>query len=136
MVIDFFLCTVQVCLAYVTVRLLCGCAGHTACVGVLFTLCTLFASAQRHRNPGPQSRSAKLPVAVASSLTCSTPYRHDFRDGTARYVSRGVFCSCFASLQTTSTRFLIKRKKQPLCNRIPPTSSILATIADWNHHRR
>jgi hypothetical protein len=88
-------------------------------VGVLFALCTLFASAQRYWNPGPQRRSAKLPVAVASSLTCSSPYRHDFTDGTAHYVSRSVFCSCFASLKT-STLFWTKRKKLPLCNRIPP----------------
>ena len=88
-------------------------------VGVLFTLCTLFAFAQRYSNRGPQCRSTKLPVAVASSPACRGPYRHDFTDGTVHYVSRSVFCSCFASLKTTSTRFYGKRKKLPLCSRIP-----------------
>jgi endogenous inhibitor of DNA gyrase (YacG/DUF329 family) len=110
--------TAQVCLAYVTVDLLCWCAVHTACVGVQFTLCT-FASARRYCNPGPQRRSAKLPVAVASSLTCSTPYRHDFTGGTAHYVSRSVFCSFRVSQDDINT-FLKKKKQTTSLQSNPP----------------
>jgi len=123
LVIAFFRCTAQVRLAYVLVDLLCRCAVHTVYV---VRLCTAVLE--------PRTAASIIQAAGGSCiiLTCSSPYRHDFTDGTAHYVSRCVFCSCFASLKTTSARFWRKRKRKKRLpsNRIPTPTSILATIAD------
>ena len=107
----FFRHTAQVRVAYGLVDLLCWYAVHTVYV---VRLCT---AVLEPRTASSISRAAGGSFFI---LTCSSPYRHDFTDGTAHYVSRCVFCSCFASLKTTSARFWREKKNDFPAIESPP----------------
>ena len=124
----FSRCTAQVRLAYVTVDLLCWCAVHTVYV---VRLCT---AVLEPRTAASISQAAGG-SCIISHLQQSVPTRFHGRHSTLRRPQ------CFALVSRLSKRHqhVSEEKKETASlqsNPPPLQSSILASIADWNCHRR